>query len=400
MDGLFPNSRFTSFGPSRFTVAEPEPLHGVSAPRAKALREAIRQACPRRPGVYVMVDGAGELIYVGKAKSLRARLLSYFRTHSRDPKAGRILRRTRAIIWEYVPSEFAALLRELELIQRWRPRFNVQGLPRHRWRTYVCLGRRPAPHLFVTRRPPSNALHCYGPVSAGRRTANAVRWLNDAFGLRDCPQAQEMVFAEQAELFPIVRAAGCIRLEIGTCLGPCAAVCTRDEYGERVKLARAFLEGTRTGLLQELKKEMAAAAHELAFERAAALRDKLDALQGLHDELHRLRVARDELSFVYPVAGHEGHDLWYLVQRGQIARVIAAPRDSMDARETINTVRETYHAPTIRARATGGVELDTVLLVAAWFRRFAAERERALRPDEALAQCETSLTRLYDSLKV
>ena len=235
MDGLFENTRFTTFGPSRFAVAASVPLFGVTGPRAKALRNAVRSNCPPRPGVYGMVDDGGELIYVGKAKSLRSRLLSYFRTRSRDPKAGRILRRARAIVWEYAASEFGALLRELELIQRWRPRFNVQGQPRHRRRVYVCLGRRPAPYLFLARRPPAGALACWGPVSAGRRTGNAVRWLNDAFGLRDCPQAQEMVFADQAELFPVLRAAGCLRLEIGTCLGPCAAACSRDEYRAQVR---------------------------------------------------------------------------------------------------------------------------------------------------------------------
>src|ERR1700739_4950098 len=70
----------------------------------------IRQDCPRRPGVYGMVDARGEVIYVGKAKSLRARLMSYFRPRSRDPKAGRILEAARRIAWELLPREFAALL--------------------------------------------------------------------------------------------------------------------------------------------------------------------------------------------------------------------------------------------------------------------------------------------------
>src|SRR5262245_66178237 len=130
MDGLFEKTCFTSFGASRYVGAVQ--LYGVTGERPRTLRAGIRDACPPRPGVYGMVDDAGELIYVGKAKALRARLLSYFRTYSRDPKAGRILHRARAIVWELVPSEFAALLRELELIRRWRPRFNVAGQPRHR----------------------------------------------------------------------------------------------------------------------------------------------------------------------------------------------------------------------------------------------------------------------------
>src|SRR5207245_3863369 len=113
--GLYPRLVFTGFGPLTLSpVAEPPPLAVVTGKRPSRLRDKVRRHGPRRPGVYGMVDGRGELIYVGKAKSLRTRLLSYFRTNSRDPKAGRILQHTRAIVWEPAPSEFAALLRELE----------------------------------------------------------------------------------------------------------------------------------------------------------------------------------------------------------------------------------------------------------------------------------------------
>src|ERR1700731_1903084 len=121
-------------------VAGP-PLEAIHGHRPSRLREKVRKRCPRKPGVYGMVDATGELIYVGKAKCLRSRLLSYFRPNSRDPKAGRILGQTRTLVWEPAPNEFAALLRELELIRRWRPRCNVQGQPTRYRRTYVCVGR-------------------------------------------------------------------------------------------------------------------------------------------------------------------------------------------------------------------------------------------------------------------
>ena len=132
MEGLFSSPLFTGFGPNHLEPASPPPslsqIHGHwCRPSARG-----RELCPRRPGVYGMLDPDGKLIYVGKAKSLRVRLLSYFRPKSRDRKAGRILGSTRSIVWECLPSEFAALLRELELIRRWRPRFNVQGQPHRR----------------------------------------------------------------------------------------------------------------------------------------------------------------------------------------------------------------------------------------------------------------------------
>ena len=223
-------------------VAAP-PLEAIHGHRPSRLREKVRKRCPRKPGVYGMVDASGELIYVGKAKCLRSRLLSYFRPNSRDPKAGRIIENTFVIAWELATSEFAALLRELELIRRWQPRFNVQGQPRRRQRIYVCVGRKPAPYLFTAARPPRTARHIFGPVPAGDKVREAVRRVNDWFRLRDCPQAQEMLFADQSELFPLERTPGCIRHEIGQCLGPCAAACSRGAYTDAVGSALAFLEG-------------------------------------------------------------------------------------------------------------------------------------------------------------
>src|SRR5262249_2705945 len=255
VDGLFASRAFTGFGPNALDPAAVAlPLHHVHAQRPSGLRARVRLECPRRPGVYGMVDGDGELIYVGKAKCLRTRLLSYFRRKSRDPKAGKILEHARSLVWEYASSEFAALLRELELIRRWQPRLNVKNQPRRQRRVYVCLGRRPAPYVFLTSRPPSSALAAFGPVSASRIALEAVRRLNDCFRLRDCPQSQAMIFADQQELFPVLRAAGCVRYEIGTCLGPCAAICTHAAYAEQVRSARAFLDGSDTGLLSLLER--------------------------------------------------------------------------------------------------------------------------------------------------
>ena len=201
MDDLFSRPAFTGFGPDGLAPSlPPPPLFQVRARRASSLRRRLRAECPRCPGVYGMIDANEELIYVGKAKNLRVRLLSYFRPRSRDAKAGRIVEQTRRIVWEPQPSEFAALLRELALIRRWQPRCNVQGRPGRRRLNYVCLGRRPAPYVFLAGRPPATAFASFGPVPAGRRAGEAVRRLNDWFRLRDCPQAQEMVFADQGEL--------------------------------------------------------------------------------------------------------------------------------------------------------------------------------------------------------
>jgi excinuclease ABC subunit C len=377
--GLFSRLVFTGFGPNSLTGSlECPPYCAIQGRRPTRLRALVRADCPRLPGIYAMVDGNGELIYVGKAKCLRSRLLSYFRPNSREPKAGRILENTRLLAWEVGASEFAALLRELELIRRWRPRFNVQGQPRRSRRGYVCLGRRPAPYVFLAARPPSTAFARFGPVPLGPTSREAVRKVNDWFRLRDCPEAQEMVFADQQELFPVELKPGCIRHEIGQCLAPCAAACTRADYAKHLRAARLFLEGTDVSPLETLERDMTAASEALSFERAAALRDKLEVLRWLHERLARVREAA-RLSCVYPVRGHDGTQWWYLIHGGRVHAVLPAPQDEVSRLAAEAALRAVYRQP--EKTATPSLdEVDGVLLVAAWFRKHPEEQQQTRAP--------------------
>src|SRR5262249_3195067 len=164
---------------SRFRPAD-EPVVGrrLRGKRASRLRKGVRDHAPRTPGVYGMIDDRGRTIYIGKAKNLRARLMSYFREASREAKAGKIIQRTRMLVWEQTGDEFAALLRELELIQTLLPRFNVLGVPGLQRHHYVCVGKSPAPHVYITNRPTGKELGIYGPLVTRYRTDEAVRRLH------------------------------------------------------------------------------------------------------------------------------------------------------------------------------------------------------------------------------
>jgi excinuclease ABC subunit C len=389
VDRLFSAHVFTDFGPCGLSPARvAPPLAHACGPR---LRRQVRAECPRGPGVYGMLSRHGELIYVGKAKCLRTRLLSYFRPRSRDRKAGHIAGQSSAIAWEIHPSEFAALHRELELIRRWRPRLNVQGQPHGRRYTYLCLGRQPAAYAFLTRQPPRDAVAIFGPIRAGRTAHEAIRWLNDFYKLRDCSQAQAMIFAEQGELFPMLRSAGCLRYEIGTCLGPCAGACSRRSYAAQVRAARTFLEGENARPLVELAHELTTAAQAQAYERAAALRDRLNALRWLHEQLDQVRRLRADGSFIYPLVGQDGTCLWYLIHHGRTVAAVAAP-DHGAPRANAAAQIEAIYGGAGRLRLESAEHLEGMLLVAAWFRRYPQERTRLWRPEEALARCAAAAT--------
>jgi excinuclease ABC subunit C len=373
---LFKPPPFVDFGPFALRCGfRNPPLGQVDGRRAGVLLAGLRERCPRQPGVYGMIDINGELVYVGKAKNLRARLLTYFRPRSRDSKAAGIIAQSRRIVWEPGPDEFSALHRELELIRRWRPRCNVQGKPRNWQYTYVCLGRPPAPHAFLAHRPPANCVASFGPVQAGRKASEAVRRLNDLFQLRDCPQAQTMIFSDQTGLFPIDLAAGCLRHAVGTCLGPCAGLCLQRDYSANVSAARAFLDGLNLAPLVRLEEAMKQAARQQQFERAAALRDKLAPLEWLSRQLERMRQAEAMSAVVYPVQGHDTAMRWYLLHRGRAVAAVRAGRGQTPGSASAETVAKLVRLAEGQSSAGLGAWIAGVMLLAAWFRRHPRERQ-------------------------
>ncbi len=382
MKSLFPPDTFAGFGP---TYLYPPGfqccIRQVRGRRSVKLRSGVRSDAPRLPGVYGMLDRRGQLIYVGKAKLLRARLLSYFRVRSRDPKAGRIIRHTESIVWESAPDEFAALIRELELIRRFRPRFNVQGQPNYRRYVYVCLGRAPAPYAYATREPTGKELVVYGPFVGAGRARDAARRINDAYRLRDCSQSQTMRFAEQRDLFALELAPGCLRYDIGTCLGPCAGFCSRAGYFNQIQSVRRFLEGVDRTILHNLEREMTAAAAAQEYERAMALRGKLADLRWLTDRIVWLRNARLEHSYIYPITGADERTIWYLIDKGLVRAAIYSPSDRASQKHTDRLIQKVYTNPQELGTTMPRGQVDSVLLVAAWFRKRPEERAKCLKRD-------------------
>src|SRR5919202_5881275 len=178
-----------------------------------AMRGDVRERAADRPGIYRMVAADGEVVYVGKSKRVRTRLLSYFRCSYPEDKGARILREAERIEWDYTPSEFAALLEELRLIKRYRPRLNVAMKRDARHFCFIKVTRGAAAKLLVVRGASDDAAAYYGPFHGAYRLEEGVRELNDVLGLRDCALDYKMHFADQHELLQLARTPGCIRYE-------------------------------------------------------------------------------------------------------------------------------------------------------------------------------------------
>ena len=341
------------------------------------MRSNVRDGAADRPGIYRMLSSEGEVLYVGKSKRVRSRLLSYFRCAYPEDKGARILRSAEKIEWEYAPSEFAALLQELRLIKRFRPRYNVAMMRDARHYSFIKLTRGSAPKLLVVRGASGEeAGTYYGPFVGAQRIGEAVRELNDALMLRDCRSDLKMFFSDQTELFQLARTPGCIRHEISKCLGPCVGGCSAAQYDERVALARAFLDGSDDGPINMLRAEMERSSAELKFERAAAYRDKLERLEALRAQFGRLRFAVENLSFVYTVPGHGGEDKVYVIRRGVVRAELSKPRSSKDRRTMKQLVEDIFSQPAAPTAQVPTHEIDELLLLSSWFRRFPAEMKR------------------------
>jgi excinuclease ABC subunit C len=349
----------------------------TSEARVRELETSVRIRAENRPAVYRMVAADGEVVYVGKSKKLRSRLLSYFRGAYPDEKNARILREADSIEWDYVPSDFAALLTELRLIKRFRPRLNVALKRDARNMCFIKLTGGVAPRLTVVRGPGTDdrALY-YGPFFGSDRVGDSIRELSDVLGMRDCTLDKQMRFSDQAELFTgPPRTPGCLRYEVKKCIGPCIAACSSREYTDRVAMARAFLDGTDDGPVRTLRAEMVASSDRLAYERAAAYRDKLHRLEALRKEFGRLRFAVESLSFVYSVTGHDGTDRVYAIRRGRVRGEMDAPQTAWEQSALDAMLEEVFGEATAGAQVPSH-EIDELLLLSSWFRRCPEELGR------------------------
>lgn len=233
-----------------------------------ALAQALSQA-PRAAGVYLFRDAQGRVLYVGKAVNLRNRLASYLRPpQGHDPKTSLLLKRTAEVDFLLTSQGREALILERTLIKEHAPRFNVRLRDD---KNYLCLRldlKLEYPSLrFVRRFAPDGALY-FGPYTSAAAARETLKLMKQVFGIRTC---------KEKTLAP--RSRPCLEGQMGRCLAPCAGQVRREDYRQAVHQAVQFLKGKSRQILKTLKDDMEQAAARLDFERAALLRDRLQAVQ-------------------------------------------------------------------------------------------------------------------------
>jgi excinuclease ABC subunit C len=332
-----------------------------------ALRERVRLMAENRPAIYRMTDPAGRLLYVGKAKRLRARLMTYFRASFPDDKAARILHTAGDITWDYVHSDFAACLGELRQIRQFRPPFNV-AMNRTRRAVFVKILDSPAPKVYQGATIGRQDGRVYGPFRSRGRVEEALRVLNDLLGLRDCEARMPIVFADQGDLFTAATQAACHRHELGQCTGPCAGLVSEVDYRRRIETAAAFLEGRTIQPIDRAITAMQEAAVSQDFERAARWRERFEHLEWMLAATAHSRAAVDLLTFVYRDPGVFGDDRAYLIRRGTVRACFPFPTTPIERIAFGAVVKEELDREEPPAGPLPLEAIDEILLLMSWFR--------------------------------
>jgi len=243
-------------------------------------------AVPDRPGVYIMKNARGETLYVGKAKSLKHRVRSYF-SGPKDVKTRHLLGRVEDFEVQVTASEAEALLLEINLIKRWKPKYNI-NLKDGKTYPVIRLTAEEFPRVFRTRRIVFDGSRYYGPYPKVGQIDRYLNLIDKLFPLRKC----------RGPLKP--KAQPCFYYHIGRCNGVCAGRVTREEYLRLVERVRLLLSGRTAELEAELEARMAEAAAAQAYERAAVLRDQIAAIRVLAEEQKVVdfqEEARDYIGF-------------------------------------------------------------------------------------------------------
>jgi excinuclease ABC subunit C len=234
------------------------------------------RALPKSPGVYLMKDDKGRVIYVGKSSSLRDRVCSYFQPSTRL-EFKKAPMRDEVVDFDVLEtdSEVEALLAENRLIKDIQPKYNARLLDDKTFPYLMVTTGDDFPGVYVTREPLDKGVKLYGPFTSVGAMKDAVTMLQKAFKFRTC----HLDIRQDDDSRRFFRP--CLLYAIKQCTAPCAAKIPKESYDEDIRNLMRFLDGDRKAVLSQLEKEMVEASKDLRFERAARLRDEIKALQAL-----------------------------------------------------------------------------------------------------------------------
>ncbi len=268
---------------------------------AEVIQTLVKQL-PNAPGVYRMMNAAGDVLYVGKARSLKKRVTNYAQGRFHTNRIGRMVRETVTMEFVVTRTEIEALLLEANLIKRLRPRYNVLMRDDKSFPYIVLTGDHASPGIFKHRGARSRKGDYFGPFASAGSVGRTINSLQRAFLLRTCT---DLVFES--------RTRPCLLYQIKRCSAPCTGEIAGSDYAELVQEAKDFLSGRSQKVKTEISGQMQQAAEELDFERAAVYRDRLAALSHVqsHQGINPQGVEEADVFAIHEHAGQFGIQVFF-----------------------------------------------------------------------------------------
>jgi excinuclease ABC subunit C len=271
--------------------------------------EAKLGQLPDRPGVYIYKDGKGQIVYVGKAASLRSRVRSYFQeSRARDAKTDALVGQIRDLEFIVTDNELEALILESNLVKKHRPRYNIILRDDKHYPFLKLTTNEDYPRLVVARRVQRDGAAYFGPFYPATAMRETLRLVRQLFPLRTC-----RIKIDGKKSRP------CLQYYIHRCNAPCTSLETAEGYGRTVREVERFLEGKNDGLARELTDQMEAAAEEEKFEQAARLRDRVQALNTVRERQKIISTEDSDQDIVGVVRqGQDACVQLFFVRRGRL----------------------------------------------------------------------------------
>jgi excinuclease ABC subunit C len=272
------------------------------------IKEQLKQL-PTSPGVYIMKDASGKILYVGKATRLHDRVRSYFQNSSDlAPKTRQLVTEANQLDFFVTGSEQEALILECNFIKQYRPPYNVRlkddkGFP------YIKIDlKEDWPSISLTRRLKNDGARYFGPFTSAWSVRQTLKTLEGIFGFRTCSK-------------PITGTdkRACLKYYLKRCVAPCTGNVTKSEYKDIIKQAILFLEGKQEDVIHELESRMEAASEAMEFEKAARLRDQIQALKSVVNEQRiTARVSGEQDVIAFATNRDQAYVQVYFIRQGRL----------------------------------------------------------------------------------
>src|SRR2546430_3604847 len=331
------------------------------------LNPAWKREFPNKPGVYLMREASGQVIYVGKAKCLKDRLASYY-SHplGYTRKMDGLLQNVKEIETIVLGSELEALLMESQLIKQLQPTYNVQ-LRNYDLYPFIKIDvQHPFPRVYSSREVAADGARYFGPFRSRRMVDLTIDLIQKVFPVRTCTRS----------LPPQAKPSDpCLRLHLDRCPGPCRGGVDPLEYARVIEQVCAFLGGEREDLLNRLRRQMLEASQQMNYERPAWLRDTIRSADEvlIAQLLITGAVEANTLFIVYPSA-REDHNELFLVRHGRLVQQKCIPHEPQEMKEAVLELLDVAAALGDAPSIVGKAEVDQINIISRWIHHHSDER--------------------------